>query len=164
MDKFFNVIYLIAIFVLVFIVYYTVKNIIQKNRINKINENIKKKRYRDEKTYIRNYTRKLIKDLQMGNLQWIIISSRLIPEQKVEVTYNEIEKQLQCKIRVSELLDSDVSTLNKLGMTGHRNEDQLYLFNMPVNAKILTDILYYSLEKIYQQQQTQNLKLITSGG
>ena len=164
MKNLFAVFVLIAVSVLFFISYYTGKNIFYKNRAKKINSKIRKKRHGDEKAYIRNYLRTQIKKLESGRVHWILIYSRLHPEQKVEIIFDSLEGALQAQVRSCKINSWEMEQIKKLGMSCYFLREDLSCFNMPVNSKIITDIIYYILEEIYNQKSAQNFKVVTSEG
>jgi len=140
------------------------KNYFYKIRTNKIKNKIRKKRHDDEKAYIQNYLRTQIKKLESGKVHWILIYSRLHPEQKVEVIFDPVEKALQAQARSCEINGREMEKIKKLGLSCYFLREDLSCFTMPVNSKIITDLIYYLLEEIYNQKYAQNFKVVTSEG
>ena len=164
MKNFFTVILLVAVSIGVFIIYYTTKNLYARYRQKQIQSGIKKKRYEDEKKYIRIYLRTLLNDLETGKLQWILIFSRLIPETKIELIYNPINNMVQIQHRMRELTSTEIDDLKNLGLHSSDKINDLFSLSASRNSTIVTDIVYYLLEKIGEQQSAKNIKLVTSGG
>jgi hypothetical protein len=164
MKNLFTVFVLIAVSVLFFISYYAGKNILFKYKTKKIKSRILKKRHNDEKSYIRNYLRTQIKKLESGEVHWILIYSRLYPEQKVEIIFDFLEGALQAQVRSCNINSWEMEKLKKLGMSRYFIREDLCCFNMPVNSTIITDIIYYILEEFYNQKCAKNFKVVTSEG
>ncbi len=164
MKNLFTVFILIAVSVLLFISYYTGKNFFYKNRAKKIKNKIREKRHNDERTYIRNYLRIQIQNLESGKVCWVLIYSRLHPGQKVEIIFEPVERALQIQTRTRKINFWEMEKIKKLGMSRYFIREDLYCFTIPVNSKIVTDIIYYILEEIYNQKCAQNFKVVTSEG
>jgi hypothetical protein len=164
MKNFFTVILLSAVSILLFAVYYMSKSIIHKFKTLRLRERLRKKSYEDEKNYTRNYLRDLIKQLESGNLHWILINSRLHPEVKIEIIYDSVETDIKIQNRNLKVNEHKLKYLKELGMLGFITKRELNCFSMPVNSKIVTDIVYYILEELCDQQYAHNLKIVTSGG
>ena len=101
MKNFFAAVLLVTVSMIVLIIIYTSKNfyLLYKERVVKLRS--EKKSYEDEKIYIRQNIRKILGDLQSRERNWILISSCLYPEAKIELTYNFIEQCLQIKHRIN---------------------------------------------------------------
>jgi hypothetical protein len=164
MKNFFTVILLVTVSVVVFIVYYTSKNLYARYRQKQLQSGIQKKRYEDEKKYIRFYLRALLNDLKTGKLQWILIFSRLNPETKIELIYNSINNMVQIQHRMRELTSMEIDDLKNLGLHSSDNKNDLFSLSVSLNSTIVTDVVYYLLEKIGEQQYAKNIKLVSSGG
>lgn len=164
MHDFFTVIILITGSVLVFVIYYLIKNIYLEKRSSLLKRNIQAKIYQDEKKYITNYLRSCVNLLESGKLQWIMIFSRLHPEHKIEIIFNYIENSLELHDRIENISEKNLQDLKDLGLTDHLKDNHLFRFRLPVNAKIVTDIIYFLFEKVHDQKSLKNLKIVTSGG
>ena len=164
MKNFFTVIILIAVGILLFILYYTGKSFYHRYKEIRTREKIKKKHYEDEKYYTRNFLRVRLKELETGSIRWLQIYSRNYPEQKIEIIYDSIKGDIQIQNRWESIITEEINTIRELGITDHNTKGDLHCFYAPMNAKIVADVIYYIMEKIYSQKYAQNLKFVTSGG
>jgi hypothetical protein len=164
MENFFSVIEIIAASILFFVLYYVGKNLYHHYKQRIIKLEIQKKRHQDEKKYIHNYIRNLLNDLESGKLNWILISSRLYPEAKLELIYNSIKKSIQIRHRIRNVSTNELEMLKNMGLQTYEIKNDLFCFNVSLNSKIVTDIVYFVLEKISEQKISQNIKVVTSGG
>jgi hypothetical protein len=164
MENFFTVVVIIAVSVTIFISYYTGKNVYLRYRHKRMQSEIEKKRYEDEKKYLRNYIRTLLKDLENGRLNWIIIFSRLNPETKLEVIYNSLNRMIQIQHRIRHINNVELNSLKKLGLKSFNSQDGLYSLSVTQNSTIVTDIIYFLFEQVGNQKHARNIKVVTSGG
>lgn len=164
MNDFFSVIIIIAVSVSIFVTYYAGKNLYFRYKNKRIKSEIVKKQYDDEKRYIQFYIRTLLQELRSGQIQWIQIFSRLYPEAKIELIFNSIYKLIQLQHRLKSISDEDLSYLEDLGIKSWEMKNGLHCFYVSHNAKIVTDVVYFILEKVNQQKRIQNIKIVTSGG
>ncbi|MCK4559212.1 MAG: hypothetical protein KAV45_05460 [Calditrichia bacterium] len=164
MNNFFTVIVIIAVSILIFVIYYTSKNLYYRYRQRILKSEIQKKRYEDEKKYIRYYLKSLLSDLESGKLSWILISSRLYPEVKLELIYNSIDKNIQIQHRIRNVGSEELNMLKNLGLQTYDIKNDLFCFNVSINSKIVTDIVYFVLEQVSKQTYAHNIKVVTSGG
>jgi hypothetical protein len=95
---------------------------------------------------------------------WILISSRLYPQIKVEITINLGESNLNIKTRLRRLRQAELAILKELGIIYSEYKDEINIIIVPVNSKIVTDIIYFCLEKIGGQGKARNIKISTPGG
>ena len=161
MKNFFTVIVIVAVSVLIFFSYYATKNLYFRYRQKRINTDLKKKTYEDEKKYIRFYLRALLNDLESGKLHWILIFSRLKPETKIELIYNSITHMIQLQHRLRDLTNTEYSTLKKLGLHSSETKNDLYSLSVSRNSTIVTDVVYFLLEQVGGQKYAQNIKVVT---
>jgi hypothetical protein len=164
MKNFFTVILIIAVSIFVFVTYYASKNLYLRYKQKQIKSEIQKKRYQDEKKYIQHYIRSLLNDLETGKLHWILIFSRLNPEAKLEVIYNSIDNMIQIQHRIRTINKVELSMLKNLGLQSYDIKNDLFCFRVSCNSKIVTDIVYFVLEKMGEQKYAQNIKVVSSGG
>ena len=54
--------------------------------------------------------------------------------------------------------------MKEMGIIASKYSEEVNFLFMPINTKILTDIIYYCLEKTGMQGNARNIKIITSGG
>ena len=164
MKNLFTVIVIVSVGILVFITYYASKNLYNRYRQKRINSEIQKKRYEDEKKYIRFYLRTLLNELEAGKLQWILIFSRLNPETKIELIYNSINNMVQLQHRIRKHNSMEIKKLQNLGLRSLDTKNDLYSLSVSRNSTIVTDIVYFLLEQVGDQKYAQNIKVVTSGG
>jgi len=164
MGNFFSVVIFIAVSVLILIIYYTLKNLYFRYNERLIKSKIQKKRYWDEKKYIHNYIKSLLQDLESGQLNWIIISSRLNPEAKLELIYNSVKKCIQIQHRIKKVDKDELGVLKNLGLQTYDIKNDLFCLNVSLNSKIVTDIVYFILENNSEQKIALNIKIVRSGG
>jgi hypothetical protein len=164
MKNLFAVIVIIAVSIFIFVIYYTSKSLYFRYKERVIKAEIQKKRYEDEKKYIRFYIRSLLKDLESGRLSWILVSSRLYPEIKLELIYNSLNKFIQIQHRIRDISKEEYRVLKNLGLQRYDINNNLFCIYVSLNSKIVTDIVYFILEQISEQRNAQNIKVVTSGG
>jgi hypothetical protein len=164
MENFFTVILILTVCVLLFIFYYTGKTVYRSTKRKKTANIIRKKYYEDEKHYTRNFLRVQLRELESGSIRWLQIYSRNFPEQKIEILYDTIQEDIRIQNRWQVISEEKLNRLSELGITEHDRSGELHSFHTPVNAKIVTDVIYYTMEKIYNQKYTQTLKFVSSGG
>jgi len=164
MKNFFAVVLLVTVSIIILIIYYTSKNFYLRYKERVVKLRSVKKSYEDEKKYIRQYIRKILGDLQTGERNWILISSRLYPETKIELTYNFIEQCLQIKHRIRAIDNEEMNVLKNLGLQTYNINNDLFCINVSLNSVIVTDIVYFLLERIGEQGNAQHIKIVTSGG
>jgi len=164
MDNLFSGIVLVAAGVLLFIVYYAGRNKYRSFQTARLRDRIMGKIYEDERTYIRHHLRFLISKLEKGDLGWVQVASRLHPQDKIEIVFNHLAGQIQLQNRNIRLPAVMVADLKNIGLTDYIHNDEINLLTMPVNAKIVTDAVYYCLEEIYGHKKAKNIKITISGG
>lgn len=164
MQNLFLVIVLIAAGVLLLSFYYTGRNIYRTNRETHLRVKILRKLYEDERNYIRNYLRPLLHKLKEGDLGWVQIASRIYPQDKIEILFNHAAGNIQMQNRCQPLNQKTLTVLQDLGLTAYSYQDEINFLSMPVNSKIVTDMLYYCLEEVYGQKKAKNIKIKMSGG
>ncbi len=164
MENLFTVIVLTTTSVILFSMYYLFRGLRRKYEKRRIEERIWNKTYEDEKAYIRNYLRILLGKLKLGELSWILISSRLYPHDKLEITINPPDGSLLVKTRFRQLTEAELEILKKIGVISTQYGAEINSLYLPINTKIVTDIIYYCFEKIGKQGRARNIKISTSGG
>ena len=164
MENLFTVFVLIATSVLFYSFYYSARRLHRARQKRKIRKKIHQKIYEDERTYLKSYLRVLLDKLKTGDLAWILISSRIYPHDKLEITINPSVNDLLVKTRLRKINSGEIQVLKKMGLKSFIYRDEINSFTMPVNTKIVTDVIYYCLEEIGEQDNLHNVKIITSGG
>jgi len=163
MNQFFNAVIILSILFLGLIVYYVAKNYVFKLRREHRGTLLFDKIYQDEKTYFRNRLKLLLLDLATGKIQWLLVYSRLFPEDRIQITYSSIEQAVQMVQYSRGLNVAEQEYLHYLGVNRYRREQGRIILLAASNSKIITDLVYFMLEKIYNQKKTHNLKINISG-
>jgi hypothetical protein len=163
MRSFFLTIILIATAVTALILYYSVKHFILSKNNNRKILLIRRKLYEDDRILLQSRIRKLLKDLKSGQLHWLIISSNLVKEYKVELTYSSIKNEIEIKDRGRPRTISEINVLSKIGAGKYVTTDEINVISVPLNAKIITDVVYFIFEVIFNLSSAKNLKILVSG-
>jgi hypothetical protein len=164
MKNFFAVVFLTTVSIIILIIYYTSKNLYCRYKARVLKLRSEKKSYDNEKIYIRQLIRGMLLDLQSGERNWILISSHLYPETKIELTYNFMDKCIQIKHRIRNVENEELILLKNLGSQTYSINNDLFCINVSLNSTIVTDIVYFLLEHIGKQGNAKNIKIVTSGG
>jgi len=164
MKQFFTAILIISLAGLIILGYYALKNYNKKLKDSKLKQRLFIKYYDDEKTFIRNYFRFLLSLLEKGDIQWIVVSSRRYPWEKIEITYSVINQHVEITDRVDPLDTLQQSDLKQLGLKSYTAKEDLQVLSSSVNPKIVTDLVYYLLESVHNQKKALNMKVTISGG
>jgi hypothetical protein len=53
--------------------------------------------------------------------------------------------------------------LSDMGVGGYTTIDEINTISVPLNAKIITDVVYFIFEEIYNLTPAKNLKVLISG-
>jgi hypothetical protein len=163
MRSFFLTIILISSAVTLIILYYTVKHILNLKNENRRKSLIDKKLYEDDRSYLQSKLRNLIKDLKSGQLHWFIISSKIEIESKLEITYSTIREEIQIKDRGRFRTNSELTRLSEIGISQYETSNEINIISVPLNAKIITDVVYFIFEDIFCLKSVKNLKILISG-
>lgn len=152
---------ILAISLIIIIYYWTKQNL--KSRNDKIlRHRIRKKNYTDEKEYLRNFIAHHIPLLIENKVQWILVWSKLNPRYKTELTYNSLFSMIQVGVANISSLQNYKYDLSNLGVNNFVTKHDNTVFNTLPNAKIITDVLYYIFENIYNLKEFTNHKIVTS--
>jgi hypothetical protein len=164
MNNFFLLITLIAISVLLLSCYYTGRRRLHQYRQDHLRAKMMRKLYEDERLFICNYLRTLLQELKKGELGWLQIASRIYPQDKIEIIFNHLNGNIQMQHRCPQLDKTTTSRLGQLGLTAYAYRGESTILSMPVNSKIVTDLVYFCLEEVYGQKRAKNIKITISGG
>ena len=164
MKNFFTAIVLIPIAGLTFAGYYLIRNIARTRLSRTIEERIKIKSYEDEKYYLKDFLRSSMLNLKAGYFSWVLVYSRLYPLHKAQVTFISLNQEIQILNRGRNLVNEEKRQVMKLGANSYERKGDKHIIHTPINSKIITDIIYYLFEVIYDQKRTLNLKIVISGG
>jgi hypothetical protein len=164
MTQFFKAIFLLTILFIGLLLYYTIKNIRYKFKKRRSGNLLFNKIYEDEKAYIRNRMKSLLADLQEGKIRWLLISSRLFPENQIQITYTEIEREVTIIQHGRNLRGDEQDYLRRqLGVNKYCTQPGKIILSTTLNSKIVTDLIYFLFENIYNQQKVHNIKINISG-
>lgn len=164
MTKFFLASSIILFISLLIFSYYWTKQIFKNNRDKKLKTLIQQKYRTDEKEYLRNFISYHLPLLIENDIQWILIWSKLDSNYKTELTYNPILSLVQIVGRNISSLEEYKKDLSKIGVSDLIVTYDNSIFKMLANAKIITDVLYFIFENIYQLKEFSNHKIVISSG
>ena len=163
MHSLFTAIVIISSAVVGILIYYFIKHIVEKNKYKYRIQQIRKKMYEDDRILLMNRLRFLIPKIKSGEIRWIIISSKANRSIHLELIYSSIKMELELHDRGNKRTDHEVLKLKKLGASSFHSHADLQISYIPLNSKIVTDIIYFTLENIFKYKPAQNLKISTSG-
>jgi len=142
--------------------YYWIKQKIKNSKDKILKVSLKKKYYIDEKEYLRNFISYHLPLLKENDIQWILIWSKLDINFKTELTYNPIISMIQIGAGNISSLKEYSDDLSNLGVSKIELTFENCIFKIVPNSKIITDVLYYIFENIYQLREFSNHKIVTS--
>ncbi len=163
MKQFFKAIFLLAVLFVGLILYYTIKNIRSRFKRQQNGDLLFKKIYEDEKVYLRNKLKSLLIDLQEGKIRWLLVYSRLFPEDQIQITYSLVDQEVNLVQHSRYLSDSEKEYLKHLGVNKYCTQASKIILSTTLNSKIVTDLIYFLFENIYNQQKVHNIKINISG-
>lgn len=147
---------------LIIVVYYWLKQLFKQKHENKLRSLIRKKYYVNEKEYLKDYLSHQLPHLTNNNIQWIIIWSKFACDCKAELTYNQISSKVIIKTNKIENLESFKYELLELGLKEFEIKYENTIFKTTSNAKIITDVLYFIFESLYNLKHFSNHKIMVS--
>ena len=109
---------------------------------------MRRKLYEDDRILFQGKIRKLLVDLRSGQLHWLIICSKIEKAHKVEVTYSSIKNEIEIKDRGRPRTKSEINILSEIGVGEYTVSDEINVISVPLNAKIITDVVYFIFEEI----------------
>ncbi len=145
------------------ILYYSVRQYVNKRKFRQKTSLIRKKLYEDDRILLQSKMRRLIPDLKSGHLRWMIVSSKIVKKHNLEITYSSINDDIEIKDRARNRNKSEIKSLNNLGAESYHILNEINVTSAPLNSKIITDIIYFIFEDIFNNKPAQNLKILTSG-
>jgi hypothetical protein len=163
MNQFFEATFLLSVIFIGLIVYYTIKNRRSRLKKHQAGELLFAKIYEDEKVYIRNRLKALLAGLQEGKIRWLLIYSRLFPEDQIQITYSRLEQAVNLVQRSRSLGDNEREYLRHLGVNKYCTQTDKIILSTELNSKIITDLIYFLFENICKQHKTHNIKINISG-
>jgi hypothetical protein len=164
MANFFLASTLILFISLLIFSFYWIKQKIKNDRDKKLKNLIQKKYHTNEKEYLRNFISYHLPLLIENDIQWILIWSKLDSNYKTELTFNSINAMVYVAAGNINSLEEYDKELNNLGVTNYAVSYDNSIFKIIPNAKIITDVLYFIFENIYQLKIFSNHKIVTSSG
>jgi len=162
MNSFFLAAGLILGISILIISYYWIKQLIKNYQDKKLKRLILKKYHTDEKEYLRNFISFHLQQLINNDIQWIMIWSKSNSIFKTELTYCTIDSKINIKSDKINSLENHKLELSEIGVAYYETNHENSVFRIIPNAKMVTDILYYIFENIYQFKVFSNHKVITS--
>lgn len=162
MKNFFLASILIFILSLLIVFYYWSKQKIKNKKYINLKYKFYKKLRTDEREYLRNFIAYFIPLLIDNKVQWILIWSKLAPDYKTEITYNSLSSLIQIGAGNISSLQEFKEDLTELGANRFGIKYDKVIINLLPNAKIITDLLYYVFENIYNLKDFSNHKIVTS--
>jgi hypothetical protein len=92
MNQFFKAVGLLSLLFIGLLFYYTLKNFWSRSRKRRSGGLLFSKMYEDEKSYQRNKLKSYLAGMAEGKIRWLLIFSRLFPEDRIQVTYSVPEQ------------------------------------------------------------------------
>jgi hypothetical protein len=163
MKQFFKTIFILTILFVGLILYYALKNFWFRLRSQRTGNRLFGKIYEDEKAYFRNKLKTLLVNLAEGKIRWLLVYSRLFPEDRIQITYSVIDREVHLVQYSRDLKDEEQEYLRFLGVTRYHMEQGKIILSATLNSKIITDLVYFLFENIYNQGKVHNLKINISG-
>ena len=163
MQSFFLTIIIVFTAAVVLIVYYSLRQYADKKKQRRRISLIRKKLYEDDRIYFQSRLRALIPQLKDGQLQWLIISSKKMKQEKLEITYSSLSGEIELKDRARSRKSTEIGLLSQLGAVSCLVMNEINIISAPLNSKIISDIIYFIFEEIFNLKPAQNLKISTSG-
>lgn len=164
MNQFFKAIFILTLLFAGLMVYYIIKNLWSGQRKKQDGDLVFTKIYEDEKVYVRNQLKILLEELREGQIQWLLIFSRLFPEDQIQITYSTLDCEIKILQRGRLLTNEEQEYVRNLGITSYTTGHSGILLSMVPNSKIITDLVYFMLEKVLNQTRAHNIKIKVSGG
>jgi hypothetical protein len=163
MNQLFKAIYILSVIFIGLLLYYVVKNFWSNSADRRKGRLLFGKIYEDEKIYFRGQIKILLADLARGQVRWLLVYSRLYPEQRIQITYSTLSREVNLMQYCRALNDREQEHLRYLGMNTYHKEREQVILSATHNSKIITDLVYFLLENIYNQHKAHNLKINRSG-
>jgi hypothetical protein len=163
MRSFFLTLVFISMAVGTIILYYLVKyNYVRRKRI-RLYKRIRKKMFDDERSYAQSRLRHQLNLLHSGEIMWILLTAGRNKDISVELTYSTVNDDIEIRFRNGGEYLNATGIIKKLGAYQCDYQQGLNIIRSPVNAKIVSDILYFVFEHIFNYKPVVNLHLKTSG-
>jgi len=163
MDKFFTAVLYIVIAAVLIIGYFYFRYLKRKRNDKIVSRRIRKKRYEDEKNYLRQYLMTLLPRLQSGEILWVLVNPKNYPQTKVEITFNSIDNTLRLIDHGRLLSETEKEMLRKIGITNVSRQRGHNELQVDINAKMIIDSVYFLFETVNEISPCMNLKIKHSG-
>ncbi len=163
MEKFFTAVLYTVIAAVLISGYFYFRHLKRKRNEKIVSRRIRKKRYEDEKNYLRQYLMTLLPRLQNGEILWILINPKNFPQTKVEITYNSINNTIRLIDHGRLFSEAEKGVLRKLGITDVNRQRGHNELQMELNAKMIIDSVYFLFETVNEISPCMNLKIKHSG-
>ena len=164
MYNFFLTITITASVIVVILVYYTIRNNLLRRRRKKMAAKSWQKLYSDEENYIRSRFRTLLSELISGRIQWIIFQSNLKPYARFEITFSTILTLINIIFIGRELSNSEKKDVLNLGVDRYEKNEANSIIYCGSNSKIVCDVIFYLMDKIFGLKYIKKINLKVSGG
>ena len=164
MYNFFLTITITAGVVTVIILYYTVRNVLRRKRNRKMAAGSWRKLYTDEENFIRSHFRTLLLELTSGKIQWIIFQSKLKPSARFEITFSTLRTLIEIIFIGRELSDREEKYLLNLGVDRYQRNTMNNVIQCGSNSKIICDVIFYLMDKVFEVKNIKKINLKVSGG
>jgi hypothetical protein len=164
MNQFFTAIFVLTLLFAGLMVYYILKSYSTGRKKKQEGEQVFTKIYEDEKIYVRNRLKKLLEEMREERILWLLIFSNLFPEDQIQITYSTLDGEIKILQHSRSLTDEEQERLRNLGNSSYTLHHGGTLLSTVPNSKIITDLVYFILEKVFNQVRAHNIKIKVSGG
>jgi hypothetical protein len=163
MEKFIQALTAVVISGVVIASYYIIRAIIGRKRQSRAMEDIRRKVYHDERSYVTSYLFSLVNDMAHGEIHWLQLFAKKSPSERCEIIYDAARRLVVVSCGAVLEGERNMLALEKIGvLKWDIRQDRVY-FLVPVNGKIVADLTYFILEKLYGQQQALSVQIKKSG-
>jgi hypothetical protein len=163
MVNFFLTITITAGAIAVILVYYTIRNGLSRRRHQKMANASWRKLYLDEENYLRSRFRSLLSELTSGNIQWIILQSKIKPHARFEITSSSLYALINIIFVGRELSATEKNDVANMGADKYETNDENSIIYCESNSKIICDVIFYLMDKIFDLKNIKNVNLKISG-
>lgn len=159
MNRFYQTIIIVSLFVLILYIIYFIKALLVKHRREKAIQWLREKDYIDNREYNRSYISALIDKLREEQILWLEIHSSRHPGNRISLNRLAGSERMSLKfeeIRPDKNIEPDI---RKLGAEAvflrNRRLSQLIV---PFNPRIVTDAVYFLFEEVFSHERVYMLK------
>jgi hypothetical protein len=162
MKNFFTAIGYIFLVALSIVIYYLIRDFLQKKVIERMIIKLQKKNCSDQKYYLLSYLEYHLLCLVREELTWIQVFSKKYPFNQVQLIYDRINDNINIMTNSREIGQEVKSRLIQLGIRRFVKENEFYIFGTKVNAQRITEIIFFIFAKVYNQESNCHLKIKAS--